>query len=107
MEEDVTVSVGNAAQTFAAGSLAESADGRYLRWLDPNNDDGPVRSLKIDRRRGTIEVRVRGADDDIESTSPDYVPVGVDVGGTLVPDSVTVRAGARGFRLRRASGTPE
>ena len=107
MEEDITVSVGNAAQTFGAGSLTESEDGRFLTYLDPNNDDGVVRSLRIDRIRGTIHLRVRDGDDDIRSTDPDYVPVGVDVGGTLVPDSVTVRAGARSFRLRRSNGIPE
>ena len=54
-----------------------------------------------------FHLRVRDGDDDIRSTDPDYVPVGVDVGGTLVPDSVTVRAGARSFRLRRSNGIPE
>ena len=104
MEEDITLSIGNASQTFAAGSLVEERDGRFLVWRDPANDDGVVRLLRIDRLRGTIEVQVRGADDDVESTDPEYVPVGIDVGGTLVPDSIEARASARGFRFRRGAG---
>ena len=107
VEEDLTLSIGNASQTFAAGSLVEERGGRFLVWRDPANDDGVVRRLRIDRRRGTIEVRVRGADDDVASTDPGYVPVGIDVGGTLVPDSIEARAGARGFSFRRGAGAGE
>jgi hypothetical protein len=104
LEEDLTLSVGNAAQTFAAGTLVPYGEGRYLRHDDPAGEAGPVRRLRIDLRRGTIRVDLRGADDEVASTDPGYVPVGLDLGGILVPDAVEARARQGGFRFRRPRG---
>jgi hypothetical protein len=104
LEEDLTVSVGNAAQTIPAGSLVPDAEGRVLLYRDPLGEQGVVRSLRIDTLRGTMRLDLRGADDEVESTEPDYVPVGLDVGGVLVPESLVARAGRNGFSYRRPRG---
>jgi hypothetical protein len=99
--EDLTVSVGNASQTLAAGSLQPTAKGRHLRYVDAAGAKGVLRALTFDTRTGLLTIDARGADADLASTSPGYVPVCVEIGAEFVPQSVAAKAGRNGFTFRR------
>jgi hypothetical protein len=99
--EDLTVSVGNASQTLAAGSLQPTAHGRYLRYIDSTGSKGVLRALTFDTRTGQLTMVARGADADLASTSPSYVPVCVEIGAEFVPQSVAAKARRNGFTFRR------
>lgn len=99
--EDVTLSIGNASQTIPAGSIVSSHGGRSLRYSDPQGTLGLVRAFTFDVARRTLTVDARGADRDIATTSPGYVPIGLEIGSTLVPQSLTAKPGRRGFVFRK------
>ena len=100
-DQDLTISIGNASQTLAAGSLTAARKGRFLTYSAAAAAGGFVRSLSFNVRTGAFRVRAGGADQDLATTAPGYVPVGIDLGGTLVPESLTARATRKGFSFRK------
>jgi hypothetical protein len=101
LTEDLTVSIGNASQTIPAGGLASVKNGRFLQYSDATGAHGPVRSLSYDTVKRTLRITAEGADQDLATTAPGYVPVGIDIGGVLVPQSVSARPGRNGFAFRK------
>jgi hypothetical protein len=98
---DLTISVGNASQTLPAGSLVSLREGRTLHYGDSAGALGIIREFSFDTVKGTLRLVVRGADEDFATTAPSYVPVGIDVGGMLVPQSVSARPSRNGFVFRK------
>jgi len=104
LRDDLTVSVGNAAQTLPAGSLVPIRNGRSLGYSDPAGALGIVRSLEIEIATGRLRMEVRGADQAIATTVPGYVPVGFEIGEDIVPESLAARPGPNGFSYHRPKG---
>ena len=102
LREDLTISVGNASQTIAAGAFASLREGRILQYRDAAGASGFVRNLKFDTKTGALTIEARGAYADLQATAPAYVPVALEIGSTLVPESVTARPRRNGFTYRRA-----
>jgi hypothetical protein len=98
---DLTISLGNASQTLAAGSLVPVRSGRALAYSDPTGLHGIVRSLSFDTKTRALRIDARGADDDLAATAPGYVPVGIEIGSTLVPQALSARPGRNGFVYRK------
>jgi hypothetical protein len=94
---DLSFALGNASQTLPAGSLERRRG--VLRYRDRKNEHGIIRKLKIRVRDGRIIVKMRGAEEELASTEPAYVPVGVEIGEDLVPRSLTTRKKGRRLLL--------
>jgi hypothetical protein len=104
LRDDLTVSVGNAAQTLPAGSLVLARNDRFLSYADPTGANGILRSLDIEIATGRLRMDVRGADQAIATTVPGYVPVGFEIGDDLVPESLAAKPGPNGFSYHRPKG---
>lgn len=96
---DVTLTVGNAAQTIPSGSLKRR--GRFVTYSDPSARKGFVTKLKIDTTKSTFEVAGRGRGTGVETTHAAYVPVAVSYGEVLVADPCVATSDSKGLHFRR------
>lgn len=95
--QDVTVSVGNAAQTIPASSFRLKKG--ELVYRDARRVNGFVTELGLNPVRGTFRLKGRGSDTGIRSTPAGYVPFAVQAGDVYLSDLVATRTVSRGLRF--------
>jgi hypothetical protein len=95
---DLTVSVGNTAQTIPASRIKRSRTG-VLSYADPKHVNGPLTKVTIDPRKLKFSISGRGTSTGIRTTAPTYVPVAIEADGIYVSEVVAARALRTGLKF--------
>jgi len=97
---DITVSVGNAAQTIPASAFKRKKN-NVFQYTDSKNKQGWVKSLKLAVDAGTFSVSGVGKGAGAENTAAAYLPVAIEAGGLYLPDFVVGSLGKKGIAFKR------
>lgn len=92
---DITISVGNAAQTIPASAIKKQAGA--FQYRDPRGHRGFLRSVTLDPKHHRFQIVGRSVGTGAQTTSAGYVPVAIEGEGFYLPDVVAGKATSRGI----------
>jgi hypothetical protein len=95
--QDLTISIGNAAQTIRGALLKRSRTG-VLTYKDPRRRNGFITALTIDPVKHRFSITGRGQTG-VRTTGSGYVPVGIDANLIYLSNLVAARSVRTGFRF--------
>lgn len=95
---DVTITVGNSAQTIPAASLRKR--GSVYTYSDARARKGFLTKVVLSTRKGTFQVSGNGVGTGLDTTHEDYVAVSVTYGDVHVADKCAATRDAQGLHYR-------
>jgi hypothetical protein len=95
---DVTVSLGNVAQTIPASLLKRSRTG-VISYADAKHRNGAISKLTLDPAKHKFTVSGKGTSTGLRTFSTMHVPVSIKGEREYLSDAVAVRSNTKGYRF--------